>query len=49
MIETFRGYCCDCMSHLESEDLHLLETCDNCGSSVIDIEEENAQEEINND
>ena len=43
----FRGYCCDCESHLEADDLHLLETCSNCGSDQIDIEEEKAQEEVN--
>ena len=43
----FRGYCCGCESHLEADDLHLLETCSNCGSDQIDIEEEKAQEEVN--
>ena len=42
----FTGYCCDCESHLEADDLHLLEICDNCNSNHIDIEEENAQEEV---
>ena len=46
MSKIFRGYCCDCESHLEADDLNSLGTCEYCDSSLIDIEEENAQEEI---
>ena len=38
----FRGYCCGCESHLEADDLHLLETCDNCESNNIKVDKTNA-------
>ena len=34
------GYCCNCESELEADNLEQLEICDNCGSNDIKIEEE---------